>query len=120
MQPKFERHIYLIFSLFKEDNCQKSYQDQIRIWPVFSAKISPYKISALYIHPYISLRVETENFLFFSMLKKDSYVKNHRTLTKFELDFRIPYDFYDTYIQTKTREGQLCQKSLDHDQPAFK
>jgi hypothetical protein len=50
---------------------------------------------------------------FFSKFMRDNSVKNHRTITKFELDLRIPMTYLHrqfqpyTYIQIKVREWKL-------------
>jgi hypothetical protein len=70
-------------------------------------------------------------FQFFFKFKRDISAKNQWTITKFELDLRIPmtnlhmqFEPY-TYIQTKVRERKLnfffnrdnsVKKSSDHDQ----
>jgi hypothetical protein len=60
-------------------------------------------------------KLESGNWksLFFSKFKRDNSVKNQRTITKFELDLRIPIMYLHmqfqpyTYIQTKVRERKL-------------
>jgi hypothetical protein len=63
-------------------------------------------------YPYRDKEQKLKNFFF--LFKRDNSVKNQQTITKFELDLRVPmtnlhmqFKSYITCIQTKVKEQKL-------------
>jgi hypothetical protein len=65
-------------------------QNQIRTWPAHSYDKPIHAIWILYMHPNKSYRECKLKISIFSKFKRGNSVKNQWTITKFELDLRIP------------------------------
>ena len=105
---------FLIFFLFKRDNSVKTSGPKPNLNLTCAFLWRTYTCNLNLIHA-SKQKLESVNwkFQFFSKFKRGNSVKNQWTITKFELDLRIPmtnlhmqFEPY-TYIQTKVRERKL-------------